>query len=114
MDYSGTWKESLTLLERKLGSQVTESWFKPVVLSDISDSSVRLEAPNRFFKEWIEEHHNHTIDDIVALAPNVELFYVEVGVAFTADAAMRKLAEEVKILKQNQTPSSVSEANSSS
>lgn len=45
-------------------------------------------------KVWVEEHHDHKIEEIVALAPNDGPFYVEVGNEFVADAAMR-------ILKQN-------------
>jgi len=71
MDYSGTWQESLSLLESRLGQQITESWFRPITLAGVSDGAVCLQAPNRFYKEWIEERHLEDLTDVLGKTMNI-------------------------------------------
>jgi chromosomal replication initiator protein len=57
------WTKSLISIEKKVGENVFELWFKPIKLSYIKDEAVLLEIPNRFFREWIEDYYPSLIDD---------------------------------------------------
>jgi len=64
MNLAGIWSTSLSLLESKLGMQVTDNWFRPIVLTGIHERAIHLEVPNRFFREWIEQRH---LDELLAV-----------------------------------------------
>ena len=49
------WGKSLLQIEKRVGNNVLDLWFKPVKLSQVKDQQIILEIPNRFFKDWIEE-----------------------------------------------------------
>jgi len=51
------WEQTLSLIQGRLPQQSFETWFKPLVLESIEDRRFRVILPNRFFKEWFEEHY---------------------------------------------------------
>jgi chromosomal replication initiator protein len=57
------WVKTLKIIEEKVGNQTFELWFKPIKLLHFEDHNLILEVPNRFFKEWIEDHYNDVITE---------------------------------------------------
>lgn len=57
MEIEDAWQKALQAIEEKVGAQTSELWFKPLKFLNIQDQQVILEVPNRFFKEWIEDHY---------------------------------------------------------
>ena len=51
------WEEALSIIQDKLPRQSFETWFKPLTLESAEADRVRVLLPNRFFKEWFEEHY---------------------------------------------------------
>lgn len=51
------WEKTLEAIQEKVGNQTSELWFKPIRLISLQEEQVTVEVPNRFFKEWIEEHY---------------------------------------------------------
>jgi len=56
------WDEFLKIAKEEAGSQVVETWFKAVSLSEINvaRNEVTLCMPNNFVSSWIQEHY-HTL-----------------------------------------------------
>ncbi len=52
-----------------MGSQTFDLWFRPLKLLRLQDEEIILEVPNKFFKEWIEDHYpgliSETVENIV-------------------------------------------------
>jgi chromosomal replication initiator protein len=51
------WNKCLSIIEKKVGTNAFELWFKPMKFLQAKDNSVVLEIPNRFFKEWVEDYY---------------------------------------------------------
>jgi chromosomal replication initiator protein len=47
---------------------VFETWFVPLQFNGIEGLSARLEVPNKFFGEWLGQHHRHLITEALAAA----------------------------------------------
>jgi len=58
-----SWNKILSSIEKKVSKQTFETWFMPIACVEISGEKLVLEVPNRFFKEWLLEHHLLLIQD---------------------------------------------------
>lgn len=63
MNIEEAWTKTIEAIGTKVGSQAFDLWFKPIKLVHLQDQSVILEVPNKFFKEWIEDHYPGIISD---------------------------------------------------
>jgi chromosomal replication initiator protein len=55
------WQQVVKVLDDKLDRHNLETWIVPVKALEITDSSLRLGVPSKFFASWLEEHHVDTI-----------------------------------------------------
>jgi chromosomal replication initiator protein len=51
------WEEVLSDLKTKLGDTVYATWIVPLKFSVQDNQSITLEAPDQFFKDWVEKHY---------------------------------------------------------
>jgi len=51
------WQAALSNIQQQLVHHSFETWFRPLTLGSIDDSRLQVLLPNRFFKEWFEEHY---------------------------------------------------------
>lgn len=65
MNLEEAWTKTIEALELKVGRQTFDLWFRPLKLLKIHDEQIVLEVPNKFFKEWIEDHYPGIISDTV-------------------------------------------------
>ena len=50
------WGEALRSLEPKVKPAHRELWLRPIECLDIAGGKIKLRAPNRYHKEWFEDH----------------------------------------------------------
>lgn len=91
MEIEEVWGKTLEVIEEKVGTQTFELWFRPLKLLHLQDQQITLEVPNRFFKEWLEDHYPGLINETLE-----KFFKKQVGLKFTVsekqqDAALRKI-----------------------
>jgi chromosomal replication initiator protein len=65
MNSEETWTKTIEAIGAKIGSQAFDLWFRPIKLVQLEDESVLLEVPNKFFKEWIEDHYPGIISETI-------------------------------------------------
>jgi chromosomal replication initiator protein len=65
MNLEDIWNAALSHIEKKIGDNVFELWFKPIKLSQVKEQTAVLDIPNRFFKEWIEDSYPNMIAEIL-------------------------------------------------
>jgi chromosomal replication initiator protein len=58
------WSKVIDSLKERVGQQNFDIWIKPIHLISMEGEMVELEVPNRFFKEWINEHYSRHIKDV--------------------------------------------------
>ncbi|MCS7203619.1 MAG: chromosomal replication initiator protein DnaA [Thermodesulfovibrio sp.] len=75
------WNKVLEYILSKVGDSIFELWFLPLRLIDIKESTVVLEIPNRFFKDWIEDNYSNIINEGFEqiLEKKIEVLYVIAG-----------------------------------
>lgn len=57
------WSEALQGLQPRLGSQTFDLWLRPLALRHVEAERVCVTAPNRFMKEWFENHYLGVVRD---------------------------------------------------
>jgi chromosomal replication initiator protein len=79
------WDQALQHIEGRVPKQVFDTWFLPVRLQGIEDSSVRLEVPNKFFADWLSQHYSELLTEALNSASggvgDVEITFVPGGKA---------------------------------
>ena len=65
MNSSYIWKNCLDGVNKHISPQHFATWFRPIKVVDGSGSTIELEVPNRFFLEWIKEHYEGLIEDVL-------------------------------------------------
>ncbi|RJQ48970.1 MAG: chromosomal replication initiator protein DnaA [Nitrospiraceae bacterium] len=91
MNIEEAWTKTIEAIGSKVGSQTFDLWFKPLKFVELQDQQIILEVPNRFFKEWIEDHYPGLISETVE-----KFIKKEVSVKFKVyekkeDPALRKI-----------------------
>jgi chromosomal replication initiator protein len=57
------WTEAKAVLKNKLNPQSFNVWFVPTKPLSLKDGILQIEVPNKFFKDWLEEHYSQLIAD---------------------------------------------------
>ncbi|MEE9613717.1 MAG: chromosomal replication initiator protein DnaA [Thermodesulfobacteriota bacterium] len=65
MNSSFVWKNCLEGVVQHISPQHFATWFQPIRVVGGDDGSLELEVPNRFFLEWIKEHYQPLIEDVL-------------------------------------------------
>jgi chromosomal replication initiator protein len=76
------WARLLGALEGQVPASALQSWLRPCRLVAADGDHLRLLAPNRYTRDWIEHHHVNTIE-----AAARRLLGVDARVSIEADAA---------------------------
>jgi len=64
MSNTNIWNEVLKEAGTHLQKHLIQTWLKPLELAEISGNVIILEAPNKFYKSWVEEHYLTLIKSI--------------------------------------------------
>ena len=65
------WLKVTDALKERVGQQNFDIWIKPIHFISSEGEKVELEVPNRFFKEWINEHYSVHIKEAISLLTRV-------------------------------------------
>jgi len=52
-----SWKETQDDLKLKLGETIFDTWISPLKYSSKDNLAINLEAPDQFFKDWVEKYY---------------------------------------------------------
>ncbi|RJO65430.1 MAG: chromosomal replication initiator protein DnaA [Candidatus Omnitrophota bacterium] len=59
-----SWDAIRSRLKDSLGGSIFETWISPLKLKGANNVTLRLEAPDAFFKEWVERHYKTAIQTV--------------------------------------------------
>ena len=51
------WKNCLSFIKDNIQPQAYKTWFEPIVAIKLTDFSLSIQVPSKFFYEWLEEHY---------------------------------------------------------
>lgn len=72
MNNKEIWQNCLSKLELELGEREFNMWIKPLH-ADVQDKKCLLYAPNKFVKDWVEEHLSETLSQTVQLFSDTKM-----------------------------------------
>jgi len=93
------WEKTLEEIEGKVGSQAFELWFKPIKLIHIKDQAATLEVPNKFFKEWIEDHYPGLLTEVLEKRLKRQVLLKYKVFEREEDTAIRKIETKMETRK---------------
>ena len=64
--YDQIWSDFLTRVSTMVTKQTLDTWFRPMRLAAIMEDRVEIECPNKFFMDWVDEHHKDKIHYVMA------------------------------------------------
>jgi chromosomal replication initiator protein len=67
------WSRCLETIRDQTEQQSYRTWFEPTRALEVSDDVVKIEVPNRFFADWLEEHYLSLIRRAIEQAAGREL-----------------------------------------
>lgn len=68
MSLETVWREAMSYIEMKVPKQVCDTWFTPIILERIDESTAYLGVPNKFFGDWLSQHYGVLLAEAVSSA----------------------------------------------
>jgi chromosomal replication initiator protein len=68
MTITNEWQNALAYIQGKVPKQVYDTWFTPIHLERIEDSTAQLGVPNKFFGDWLSQHYGSLLAEAVSAA----------------------------------------------
>ena len=62
------WQHALAYIQEKVPKQVYDTWFTPIHLERIEDSTAQLGVPNKFFGDWLSQHYGALLAEAISAA----------------------------------------------
>jgi len=58
------WKHFLDLIEDQVNSQSFNTWFKPLKIMELNNSTIVVSVPKPYFSSWLEEHYTSLMESV--------------------------------------------------
>src|SRR3989338_189778 len=76
MSLLNLWEKAQGTIKEKVGATSYATWFSTLQVKEKDPNTLVIETPDNFFKNWIIEHYQKTIDDtfqeMAAMTPVIE------------------------------------------
>ncbi|MDF0675693.1 MAG: chromosomal replication initiator protein DnaA [Nitrospira sp.] len=95
MSFDTVWQEVLQYIQEKVPKQVYDTWFLPVRLDRIENSTAHIGVPNKFFGEWLNTHYGSLLAEAMTTAREGEVMTV----AFTVRENGAQLQSESQAIR---------------
>ena len=104
MAIENEWQDALAYIQGRVPKQVYDTWFTPIYLERIDDSTAQLGVPNKFFGDWLHQHYGPLLSEAVSAARGG----VETAITFVIFKQAKKQPEgsgiAVPTVRQNTGP----------
>ena len=98
------WEEALSAIRSRISRQSFEAWFRPLALGPVENHRFHVLLPNRFFKEWFEEHYlgllRSALEDLMFTKVEVVLLLPEKettpGIVVPEEPAQRRASRRAR------------------
>lgn len=65
MDVTTLWQASAGILKERVPRDIYDTWFQDISIQNISDYEATIRVPNRFFRDWIRDHYQTVLEDVI-------------------------------------------------
>lgn len=67
LDANSVWKKCLTHIKENVTLMTYNTWFLPIRPVSLEDGNLKVQLPNQFFWEWIDEHFSTIVKKTISL-----------------------------------------------
>ncbi len=67
------WEMALGEIQERLGKQNFETWIKPIRFASRDKNQIRLDVPNKFFRDWVTDHFLGQIETVLSAIAQEDL-----------------------------------------
>ena len=103
------WERTLDSLKKSINQQTYQTWLEPIRFIETNEKSIVLSVPNKFFKNWVEEHYSGVIISTLENVCNKK-FSIEFVVIPDDGSARKEIGEEAGKVKEGSSYDSSAEA----
>jgi chromosomal replication initiator protein len=100
---AGLWQEALVKLSERIGKQNFETWIKPLRCKSLHDSEIRLEVPNKFFRDWLTEHY---LEEITAVLKSLAQQEMKIHLSINHQLQAKTNSEKAERIQEKEAPKS--------
>ena len=65
MEKQNFWTECLDLIKQQIADQAFETWFSDVEIVELGVEEIKLQVPNQYHYEWLEQKYRHLINEVI-------------------------------------------------
>ncbi|WP_447969928.1 chromosomal replication initiator protein DnaA [Nitrospira sp. M1] len=65
--YQDTWRQVLDFLQSRVGGEVLETWFNPLLFEGMDGRKARISVPNKFFGEWLSRNYLDVLAEAIQI-----------------------------------------------
>ncbi len=78
MTADSVWENCLSFVKDNIQPQAYKTWFEPIKSIKLSENSLSIQVPSKFFYEWLEEHYVKLLKVALTkeLGENAKLVYI--------------------------------------
>jgi len=78
LDANSVWKKCLTIIKENVTLMTYNTWFLPIRPVSLNQNTLKVQLPNPFFWEWIDEHFSTIVKKTIydVLGPDGKLSYI--------------------------------------
>jgi chromosomal replication initiator protein len=88
---AGLWEAALRELSDRVGKQNFDTWIKPIRCRSIHDNEIRLEVPNKLFRDWVTEHY---LGQIAAVVESIAQHEVKISLNINYQLQTKTVSEK--------------------
>ncbi len=81
MEVTRLWQSCTDVLKGRVSQDVFTTWFQDVSIENITDSEATIRVPNRFFRDWIRDHYQALLEEVVGQAAGKQSLRVAYAVS---------------------------------
>ena len=94
MNLISIWADSQSEIKKKVGETSYETWISTVLVKEKDANTLIIESPDDFFKNWIIDHYQDLLKEIVC-----EKAARDVEIVFSVNSQILKTETQNKITK---------------
>jgi len=102
-DILNSWQQAKNYLKDKVGETVFETWILPLKPRLKNEHGIILEAPDIFFRDWVEQHYKQLIEEALCQSAKQK---VAVSLESQAQGASSRMQPQISVVK-SLTPQSM-------
>lgn len=65
MDIATLWQTSSGILKERVSKDAYDTWLTDISIENISDYEAMIRVPNRFFRDWIRDHYQAILEEVI-------------------------------------------------